>query len=274
MITTESTNMELSRFFEAYEKDGLERLNSTIAKKYRRILSKKRNCPSPIFAKLRISDNVTLHMYAPTVQKFKNNQFVAKEEDVKWFLVTKSLKESKPVLIAHVFPTCLFSTHAVCRYKERMGLDADLSFAEVCKSLVASNCIEGFFSVSKAKVYGTSDYPELAFSCDGGQFQGYYNTDTEIIHLETFLTPDMLTPIQKKMFDEVPKNLPAGLDMTDSRNSRIYVNGADGSVTSFLLKDLDIDPSLLDDLNQIKREESKKANVDRYHNKMRRKGYR
>ena len=102
----------------------------------------------------------------------------------------KDLREQTPVFITDSKPhVIMYSAHAVRRYKERMGLDAETEFVDVCKHMFLNGCINPRVFGDMRKIYGTNiNRRELSIISTNGAYMGFADGKTEVFHAETFLS--------------------------------------------------------------------------------------
>lgn len=106
----------------------------------------------------------------------------------------KDLREQTPVFITDSKPhVIMYSAHAVRRYKERMGLDAETEFVDVCKHMFLNGCINPRVFGDMSKIYGTNiNRRKLSIISTNGAYMGFADGKTEVFHAETFLSADEL----------------------------------------------------------------------------------
>lgn len=193
MITSESTNREFHRFFDEHQKELSLRLKGLLLNKHRRdilsLLKKGLDIP-PIWGKL-VLDEATLYMLPLGIKPAKVNFQVT---SIACFMVMKDLREQKPVFITNSVPhVIMYSSHAVRRYKERMGLDPETEFIDVCKHMFINGCSRPKILGDMSKIYGSSiSRREVSFISMNGAYLGYVDGKTEVLHAETFLSSDEL----------------------------------------------------------------------------------
>ena len=193
MITSESSNREFHRFFDEHRDELSKRLLGLLLNKHRRtilsLLKKGAEIP-PIWGMLKLPE-ATLYMLPIGIKPAKVN-FQA--TSLSCFMVMKDLREQTPVFITDSKPhVIMYSAHAVSRYKERMGLDAETEFVDVCKHMFLNGCINPRVFGDMSKIYGTNtNRRELSIISTNGAYMGFADGETEVFHAETFLITDDL----------------------------------------------------------------------------------
>lgn len=156
MITSESSNREFHRFFDEHRDELSKRLLGLLLNKHRRtilsLLKRGAEIP-PIWGMLKLPE-ATLYMLPIGIKPAKVNFQVT---SLSCFMVMKDLREQTPVFITDSKPhVIMYSAHAVRRYKERMGLDAETEFVDVCKHMFLNGCINPRVFGDMSKIYGTN----------------------------------------------------------------------------------------------------------------------
>ena len=189
MITSESSNREFHRFFDEHREELNKRLLGLLLNKHRRtilsLLKKGVEIP-PIWGMLKLPE-ATLYMLPIGIKPAKVNFQVT---SLSCFMVMKDLREQTPVFITDSKPhVIMYSAHAVRRYKERMGLDAETEFVDVCKHMFLNGCINPRVFGDMRKIYGTNiNRRELSIISTNGAYMGFADGKTEVFHAETFLS--------------------------------------------------------------------------------------
>ena len=184
------------------------------------------------------------------------------------------------------------SAHAIRRYRERSLENEDLDFVTVCDRLVRRSPY--YVCAPSRTIYGSTKFHTVVFRVADGMFLGYYNSERNVIFLETYISVGMLSEHQKnlsafKYNDQLLRNqrdMVLGMisfdeELSDSMtSSAIYTDGENE------LKELSEEE--IDELRNIAKEEyeaipeeehqhriaeEQKANRERYDRKMMRKGY-
>ncbi len=231
----------------------------------------------------------TLYMLPIGIKPAKVNFQVT---SISCFMVMKDLREQTPVFITDSNPhVIMFSAHAVRRYKERMGIESEIDFIDVCKHMFLNGCSRPRLFGDMSKIYGTNiNHRQINFISVNGAYMGYADGRTEVFHAETFLSTDELRIYQLY------------LDASKSEDLILWKSAreafAKGEITLEELKsqtercstDIAISDGRIIKLTpeeaRLRDEENKKAisnpeylekvkeeNRQRYNNKVRRKGY-
>ena len=189
MITSESSNNEFHRFFDEHREELSKRLLGLLLNRHRRtilsLLKRGAEIP-PIWGMLKLPE-ATLYMLPIGIKPAKVNFQVT---SLSCFMVMKDLREQTPVFITDSKPhVIMYSAHAVRRYKERMGLDAETEFVDVCKHMFLNGCINPRVFGDMSKIYGTNiNRRELSIISTNGAYMGFADGKTEVFHAETFLS--------------------------------------------------------------------------------------
>lgn len=106
----------------------------------------------------------------------------------------KDLREQTPVFVTDSNPhVIMYNAHAVRRYKERMGLDLEMAFLDVCKHMFLNGCSRPRLFGDMSKIYGTNiNHRQINFISVNGAYMGYADGSTEVLHAETFLSSNEL----------------------------------------------------------------------------------
>ena len=193
MITSESSNKDFHRFFDEHREELRKRLFGLLLKKHRRtILSllKKGSQIPPIWGMLKVPE-ATLYMLPIGIKSAKVGFQVTSST---CFMVMKDLREQTPVFVTDSKPfVIMYSAHAVRRYKERIGLDPETEFIDVCKHMFLNGCSRPRLFGDMSKIYGTDiNRRELSIISTNGTYMGFADGKTQVFHAETFLSTDEL----------------------------------------------------------------------------------
>lgn len=193
MITSESTNIEFYRFFKEHEIELSKRLVGLLVSKHRRVilsLLKNGGDIPPIWGTLKLPE-ATLYMLPIGIKKAKVNFEITSTTS---FMVMKDLRKQTPIFITYSKPhAIMYSVHAVRRYKERLGIDPETDFVDVCKHMVLNGCSRPRIFGDMSKIYGTNiNHRQINFTSVNGAYMGYVDGKTEVLHAETFLSVNEL----------------------------------------------------------------------------------
>lgn len=293
MLTSESSNIEFQQFFNNHYNELYSRLNGLLKNKYRRailsLLKKGEDIP-PIWGMLKLPE-ATLYMLPIGIKPAKGDFQVT---STSCFMVMKDLKEQTPVVIANSKPhVVMFSSHAVRRYKERIGLDSETEFVDVVKHMFVNGCSRPRILGDMSKIHGTSfNHRSISIVSMNGTFMGYADGNTEVMHAETFLSSKELKD------DQLFLNASKSEDLLKWKKiNEAYAKG-DITVGEFESQLQKLRPSgdiafsngriieLTPEEARLRNEENRKAITDpdlikkaieenrqKYNNKVRRKGY-
>lgn len=193
MITSESTNREIHRFFDENRNELSKRLLGLLLNKHRRtilsLLKKGAEIP-PIWGTLKLPE-ATLYMLPIGIKPAKVNFQVT---SLSCFMVIKDLREQTPVFVTDSKPHVLmYSAHAVRRYKERIGLNPETEYIDVCKHMFLNGCSRPRMFGDMSKIYGSNiNRRQINFISVNGAYMGYADGNTEVFHAETFLSTNEL----------------------------------------------------------------------------------
>lgn len=193
MITSESTNREFHRFFDENRNELSKRLLGLLLNKHRRtilsLLKKGAEIP-PIWGTLKLPE-ATLYMLPIGIKPAKVNFQVT---SLSCFMVIKDLREQTPVFVTDSKPHVLmYSAHAVRRYKERIGLNPETEYIDVCKHMFLNGCSRPRMFGDMSKIYGSNiNRRQMNFISVNGAYMGYADGNTEVFHAETFLSSNEL----------------------------------------------------------------------------------
>lgn len=291
MITSESTNEEFHRFFDEHEGELTKRLFGLILNRYRRtiLFSLKRGTEiPPIWGKLKLPE-ATLYMLPIGIKLAKGYLKVSSRHI---FMVMKDLRKQTPVFITNSKPhVIMYSAHAVDRYRERMELDPETEFDDICKHMYLNGCINTRVFGDMSKIYGTNiNHREISIISLNGAYLGFADGKTAVFHGETFLSSEDLRN------DQLFLNASKSEDLTLWKSTReAYLKG---EITSKELpclpvcysSDIAVSDGKIIKLSpeeaRLRNEDNKKAITDperikkqleenrqRYKNKIQRKGY-
>lgn len=198
MLTSESNNREIHRFFDEHRDELMVRLSGILKNKYRRtilsLLKKGAEVP-PIWGMLKLP-GVTLYMLPIGIKVVKGNIQVT---SLSSFLIMKELREQKTIMITDSTPhAIIFSSHAIRRYKERMDLAPETEFIDVCKHMFVNGCGRPKIFGDMSHIYGgDEDKRELSLIVLNGAYLGFASGKTEVMHAETYLSTSELREDQE-----------------------------------------------------------------------------
>ena len=193
MITSESTNKEFQRFFDEHREELSLRLAGLLKNKYRRaiisLLKKGAEIP-PIWGMLKLPE-ATLYQLPIGIKPAKINFDVT---SIASFMVMKDLRKQTPVLITDSEPrVIMYSAHAMARYKERMGMDPETDYLDVCKQMFLNGCSRPKLLADMSKIYGTDiNHRQMYFITVNGVYMGYVDKKTEVLYADSFLSTEDL----------------------------------------------------------------------------------
>lgn len=237
---------------------------------------------------------ILMHEKKPSVQeRVRGITFLVESENQIKYTIINDLDTGKPMLVLPYPGNAFFvSAHAIRRYRERSLENEDLDFVTVCDRLVRRSPY--YVCAPSRTIYGSTKFHTVVFRVADGMFLGYYNSERNVIFLETYISVGMLSEHQKnlsafKYNDQLLRNqrdMVLGMisfdeELSDSMtSSAIYTDGENE------LKELSEEE--IDELRNIAKEEyeaipeeehqhriaeEQKANRERYDRKMMRKGY-
>lgn len=237
---------------------------------------------------------ILMHEKKPSVQeRVRGITFLVESENQIKYTIINDLDTGKPMLVLPYPGNAFFvSAHAIRRYRERSLENEDLDFVTVCDRLVRRSPY--YVCAPSRTIYGSTKFHTVVFRVADGMFLGYYNSERNVIFLETYISVGMLSEHQKnlsafKYNDQLLRNqrdMVLGMisfdeELSDSMtSSSIYTDGENE------LKELSEEE--IDELRNIAKEEyeaipeeehqhriaeEQKANRERYDRKMMRKGY-
>lgn len=237
---------------------------------------------------------ILMHEKKPSVQeRVRGITFLVESENQIKYTIINDLDTGKPMLVLPYPGNAFFvSAHAIRRYRERSLENEDLDFVTVCDRLVRRSPY--YVCAPSRTIYGSTKFHTVVFRVADGMFLGYYNSERNVIFLETYISVGMLSEHQKnlsafKYNDQLLRNqrdMVLGMisfdeELSDSMtSSAIYTDGENE------LKELSEEE--IDELQNIAKEEyeaipeeehqhriaeEQKANRERYDRKMMRKGY-
>lgn len=193
MLTSESNNRDFHRYFDEHRDELAKRLSGLLLNKHRRtilaLLKKGAEIP-PIWGMLKLPE-ATLYMLPIGIKPAKVNFQVT---SLSCFLIMKDLREQTPVFVTDSKPhVIMYSAHAVRRYKERMGLNSEMEFVDVCKHMFINGCSRPRLFGDMSKIYGSNiNHRQINFISVNGAYMGYADGNTEVLHSETFLSSNEL----------------------------------------------------------------------------------
>jgi hypothetical protein len=237
---------------------------------------------------------ILMHEKKPSVQeRVRGITFLVESENQIKYTIINDLDTGKPMLVLPYPGNAFFvSAHAIRRYRERSLENEDLDFVTVCDRLVRRSPY--YVCAPSRTIYGSTKFHTVVFRVADGMFLGYYNSERNVIFLETYISVGMLSEHQKnlsafKYNDQLLRNqrdMVIGMisfdeELSDSMtSSAIYTDGENE------LKELSEEE--IDELRKIAKEEydaipeeehqqriaeQQQANRERYDKKMIRKGY-
>ena len=197
MLTSESSNRDFHRYFGEHIDELTKRLNGLLLNKHRRtilaLLKKGAEIP-PIWGTLKLPE-ATLYMLPIGIKPAKENFQIT---SLSSFLIMKDLREQTPVLVTNSKPhVIMYSAHAVRRYKERMMLNPETEFVDVCKHMMLNGCSRPRVFCDMSKIYGSNtNHRQIKIISVNGTYMGYADGISQVFHAETFLSSNELTKDQ------------------------------------------------------------------------------
>lgn len=198
MLTSESHNREILRFFDEHRKELGMRLVGILKNRYRRtilsMLKKGVDIP-PVWGMLKLQE-VTLYMLPIGIKEVKGNLQITSFSS---FMIMKDLREQKPIMVTDSQPhAIIYSSHAIRRYKERINLAPETEFVDVCKHMFVNGCSRPKAFGDMSQIYGSDeDNRELSLIVLNGVYLGYASGKTEVLHAETYLSTSELREDQE-----------------------------------------------------------------------------
>ena len=193
MLTSESSNRDFHRYFGEHIDELTKRLNGLLLNKHRRtilaLLKKGAEIP-PIWGTLKLPE-ATLYMLPIGIKPAKVNFQIT---SLSSFLIMKDLREQTPVLVTNSKPhVIMYSAHAVRRYKERMMLNPETEFVDVCKHMMLNGCSRPRVFCDMSKIYGSNtNHRQIKIISVNGTYMGYADGISQVLHAETFLSSNEL----------------------------------------------------------------------------------
>ena len=193
MLTSESSNRDFHRYFGEHIDELTKRLNGLLLNKHRRtilaLLKKGAEIP-PIWGMLKLPE-ATLYMLPIGIKPAKVNFQIT---SLSSFLIMKDLREQTPVLVTNSKPhVIMYSAHAVRRYKERMMLNPETEFVDVCKHMMLNGCSRPRVFGDMSKIYGSNtNHRQIKIISVNGTYMGYADGISQVLHAETFLSSNEL----------------------------------------------------------------------------------
>lgn len=193
MLTSESSNRDFHRYFGEHIDELTKRLIGLLLNKHRRtilaLLKKGAEIP-PIWGMLKLPE-ATLYMLPIGIKPAKVNFQIT---SLSSFLIMKDLREQTPVLVTNSKPhVIMYSAHAVKRYKERMMLNPETEFVDVCKHMMLNGCIRPRVFGDMSEIYGSNTNRRLIKIISvNGTYMGYADGISQVLHAETFLSSNEL----------------------------------------------------------------------------------
>lgn len=197
MLTSESSNRDFHRYFGEHIDELTKRLIGLLLNKHRRtilaLLKKGAEIP-PIWGTLKLPE-ATLYMLPIGIKPAKDNFQIT---SLSSFLIMKDLREQTPVLVTNSKPhVIMYSAHAVRRYKERMMLNPETEFVDVCKHMMLNGCSRPRVFCDMSKIYGSNtNHRQIKIISVNGTYMGYADGISQVFHAETFLSSNELTKDQ------------------------------------------------------------------------------
>lgn len=292
MLTTESTNEEFLDFFKKHRDELSKRLTTLLLKKHRReilsLLKKGTEIP-PLFGMLKLPE-ATLYMMPIGIKPAKVNFQIT---SLACFMIMNDLREQTPVFITDSTPhIIMFSAHAVRRYKERIGINPETKFIDICKHMIQNGCSRPRIFGDMSKIYGSNIHRrQINLATVNGAFMGYVDAKTEVMHADTFLSSNELRNDQLYLDASKSEDLilwksvreayakgEITLDELKSKSEIFCTNIAisEGRIIKLTQEEAKIrnehNKETISDPEFLKK--AKDENIKRYNNKIRRKGYR
>ena len=197
MLTSESSNRDFHRYFGEHIDELTKRLIGLLLNKHRRtilaLLNKGAEIP-PIWGMLKLPE-ATLYMLPIGIKPAKENFQIT---SLSSFLIMKDLREQTPVLVTNSKPhVIMYSAHAVKRYKERMMLNPETEFVDVCKHMMLNGCSRPRVFGDMSEIYGSNtNHRQIKIISVNGTYMGYADGISQVFHAETFLSSNELTKDQ------------------------------------------------------------------------------
>ena len=237
---------------------------------------------------------ILMHEKKPTVQeRVSGITFLVESENLIKYTIINDMDTGRPILVLP-YPgnTFFVSAHAIRRYRERSLEDEDLDFVTVCDRLVRRSPY--YVCAPTRTIYGSTKFHTVVFRVADGMFLGYYNSERNVIFLETFISVGMLSDHQKNLSafrynDQLLRNqrdmvlgiIPFDEELSESMtSSAIYTDGENElkELSEEELEELrriskDEYDAIPEEEHQRRIAEQQKANRERYDKKMIRKGY-
>ena len=291
MITSESKNREFHRFFDEHRDELTKRLVGLLLNKHRRnilsLLKKGAEIP-PIWGMLKLPE-ATLYMLPIGIKPAKVNFQVT---SLSCFMIMKDLRKQTPVFITDSNPhVIMYSAHAVRRYKERMDIEPETDFVDVCKHMFLNGCSRPRLFGDMSKIYGSNiNRRQISFTSVNGAYMGYVDGKTEVIYADTFLSTDELRNDQLYLnvnksedlilWKFVREAFAKGEISLEELKSKTESSSTDIAISEGRIIKLTPEEARLRDEENKKAisdpayiEKAKEENRKRYNNKIRRKGY-
>ena len=193
MLTSQSSNRDFHRYFGEHIDELTKRLIGLLLNKHRRtilaLLKKGAEIP-PIWGMLKLPE-ATLYMLPIGIKPAKENFQIT---SLSSFLIMKDLREQTPVLVTNSKPhVIMYSAHAVRRYKERMMLNPETEFVDVCKHMMLNGCSRPRVFGDMSKIYGSNtNHRQIKIISVNGTYMGYADGISQVLHAETFLSSNEL----------------------------------------------------------------------------------
>lgn len=305
MITSNSTNDEIERQTAIDDADIQNALSKWIGREHNKLVKAFRvneyyTPRKPVTYHSRTTNIhwrmllVLLHKRRPSaLMRLQGMNFgVESENTIKYTIINDMNTGQRLLMLAYPGQAYFVSAHAIRRYRERCLQKDDISFEEVCDTLVLRSTSYTYYM--SHSFHGSTDNSTMAFRVADGMFLGYYDKDKKIGHLETFITDDMLTDEQKtnsaytednelfkKQRDMVLGKIPFDEEISASMQKAAIRLQKDGQVKELTNKEaLEIIAMIKEEVAAMSEEEkgrilheAQEDNRQRYLRKMKRKGY-
>ena len=142
---------------------------------------------------------ILMHEKKPSVQeRVRGITFLVESENQIKYTIINDLDTGKPMLVLPYPGNAFFvSAHAIRRYRERSLENEDLDFVTVCDRLVRRSPY--YVCAPSRTIYGSTKFHTVVFRVADGMFLGYYNSERNVIFLETYISVGMLSEHQKNL---------------------------------------------------------------------------
>lgn len=237
---------------------------------------------------------ILMHEKKPSVQeRVRGITFLVESENQIKYTIINDLDTGKPMLVLPYPGNAFFvSAHAIRRYRERSLENEDLDFVTVCDRLVRRSPY--YVCAPSRTIYGSTKFHTVVFRVADGMFLGYYNSERNVIFLETYISVGMLSEHQKnlsafKYNDQLLRNqrdMVIGMisfdeELSDSMTSSAIYTDGENELKELSEEEIDEQRKIAkeeyeaipEEVHQHRIAEEQKANRERYDRKMMRKGY-